>query len=227
MELQTFVDRLKRVYETSPDPSKDISASGIMETARLIWDNADEIRTAVERRMFESIGKRRIFHDYLIYSINSIFEGIDNGFRCGTYIDFKFKPYMDSYVEHAETYTMKGWNIRAMPINDIVLDGDIMAHQAVWEFRNSVQYDNMRPGEWNIETTFIYGLYDKDEYSTRTPERIGQLIEQHYTIDGCWHRLIEKDRVWPELSCLFESISNAPKVNDKKADARRILPPDF
>ena len=42
MELQTFIERLKRAYITSPNPGKDIEASGIMDTARQSWDNRNK-----------------------------------------------------------------------------------------------------------------------------------------------------------------------------------------
>lgn len=227
MELQTLVERLKRTYATSPNPGKDIDNSGIMDTARAYWDNADDIRMAIERKMFESHAKPILFNDYFFYAIFAVQCGDDNGFRQGTYIEHKYRPYVERYLDNLESHVLPGWNIRAMPLADIILKGDIMAHQAVWEYNNATSYSIMRPGDWAVETTFIYEMSDKDEFSIKNARGFGQLIERHYTIDGCWPRLIKKDRVQPELHCLFESMSESAQTDGPKAKPRTIVPLDF
>ena len=147
---------------------------------------------AVESRLFEHV-KQRLFNDYLLYSIFAIQVGDDNGFRAGAYIDFKLKPYMEKYLERMETQVCLGWNVRAMPMADIILGADIMAHQAVWEYNNATSYSVMRPGDWDMKTTFIFMVSDENEYSIKTAEGFRRLVERHYTIDGCWYRLIAKD----------------------------------
>lgn len=235
-ELRAFIDRVAGVYESSPNPARDLDASGVVARARSRWDNADQIVETVAGKVFEKRMPRWIFQDYLIFSIDSIYMGIDNGFRAGAYEDRKLNPYVDRYIEHLKETLLRGWQVsdtvirRALP--NIILSGDIMAHQAVWEYSFAVNYEFMAAGDWDITETFIYDLCDNPTTRIMSHDRgqaIEGLIDKHFVRDGRWLRLRAESRVEPELRYLFKSLRRGPAVQDvhRRPEEGQVTSLDF